>query len=266
MGSKFECTGVTYKEDVILENDVASVKGRASLFRLGQAENIEVLDLLMDQVTSRRQELPDGWLNADGFTILFQTNEYEDCHHVDKGAIFYLEEGARLRDFNSDFDKCSALSGGLAYLTGHGTYLQIKSPKKIIRSLNAYQGAVVYLEKGATVEITGGVSVKYSEAYEGTVAYAHDRARVIVHDNISVTYNKALKRGLFSVTGGSQLYLTDATIQRNTIGLESAIVHWENNRVDHHLIDGSVVVDVMINTILQSWFTDSLIELNEIED
>lgn len=157
----------------------------------------------MDQTTSSRQELPDGWLNAETFTMMFQTNEYEDCHHIDKGAIFYLEEGARLRDYNSDYDKCSALSGGLAYVTGHGTYFQIKSPIKTIRSLNAYQGAVVYVEKGATVEFRDGVNVKYSEAYEGTVAYAHDRARVIAHSDLSISFNKALKRGLFSVTGGS---------------------------------------------------------------
>jgi len=44
--STFTCTDVTYDEDVIMRNDISSVQGRASLFRLGQVENIEVLPLL----------------------------------------------------------------------------------------------------------------------------------------------------------------------------------------------------------------------------
>lgn len=44
---------------------------------------------------------------------------------MEKGAIFYLEEGARLTEMKSVYEDCSALSGGLAYITGHGTYLHL---------------------------------------------------------------------------------------------------------------------------------------------
>ena len=97
-------------------------------------------------------------------------------------------------------------------MTGHGTYLQIKTPQKVLQTLSAYQGAVVYAEKGATVDFSTSLSVKYTEAYEGTIAFANDRARVIVHDGLSVSYCVAFKRGLFSVSGGSQIYLEKADI------------------------------------------------------
>ena len=122
---------------------------------------------------------------------------------MEKGGIFYLEEGARVQDLRSDYTECSALAGGLAFVTGHGTYLQIKTPSAYITKMYAYQGGVLYIEKGATVEMTDSVTIKYSHAVEGTVAFVNDRARVIVHNAISLEYNKVFRRGLFSVTDGS---------------------------------------------------------------
>jgi hypothetical protein len=88
--------------------------------------------------------------------------------------------------------------------------LHIESPKATISKFYAYQGGIFYVEKGATVEFVSGVTFKYSQAYEGAIAYAHDRARIIAYDNIEIAYNKVFKRGLFSVSGGSQIYLEDA--------------------------------------------------------
>lgn len=58
----------------------------------------------------------------------FERNKYTGCNHAEKGAIFYLEAGARLIDLQSDYESCSAMSGGLAFVTGHGTYLKIELP------------------------------------------------------------------------------------------------------------------------------------------
>lgn len=44
--SKFTCTDVPFKAQVIMLNDISGAQGRASLFRLGQAENIKVLPIL----------------------------------------------------------------------------------------------------------------------------------------------------------------------------------------------------------------------------
>ena len=92
----------------------------------------------MQKEASYRNNLPDGYLDTSEFNLVFEDNSYEGCNQVEKGAIFYLEEGARLRDESSDYYKCSALSGGLAYLTGHGTYLKITSPDSTISKIYAY--------------------------------------------------------------------------------------------------------------------------------
>ena len=67
----------------------------------------------------------------------------------------------------------------------------------------AYHGALVYVEKGATVEMTNSITVRYSEAYEGTIAYVNDRARFILNKSCQISYNRAHRRGLFSVYNGS---------------------------------------------------------------
>ena len=74
--------------------------------------------------------MPDGWLDKETFLLTFETNTYENCNQIDKGAIFYLEKGARISDKNSDYRDCSALEGGLAYVTGHGTYLHLSEPRR----------------------------------------------------------------------------------------------------------------------------------------
>lgn len=73
------------------------------------------------------------------------------------------------------------------------------------------------------------------------------------------------KRGLFIVTDGSQIYLKDSKIYANTIGLDSAIVHFENNRIEYQLLDGVWTPrDPAVNTILKSWLIDSEFSNNKI--
>lgn len=139
---------------------------------------------LLQKEASERQVVPDGYLDETEFTMQFQQNTYTGCNQVDKGGIFFLEEGARLRDYRSDYDKSSAIRGGLAYVTGYGTYLHIESPSGSINNMKAYKGAVFYIENGATVRVNTAVSFRYNSAYEGTIAFAIDGARFIAEDNI----------------------------------------------------------------------------------
>ena len=163
-----------------------------------------------------------------------------------------------MRETGSRFSQNSALNGGIAYVTGHGTYLHFQSSSEI-RDINAYYGGMFYVEKGATVEVTD-TAVKYNEAYEGLFAYVNDRSRAIVHDRIEISDNRVHKRGVFIITEGSQLYLDDATIQRNRIGLDSAIIHAENNRLEYHLEDADQWQDVYV----MSWVENTYITKNEI--
>lgn len=130
----------------------------------------------------------------------------------------------------------------------------------------AYQGGLLYIEKGATVEMTDSVTIKYSHAVEGTVAFVNDRARVIVRNAISIEYNKVFRRGLFSVTDGSQIYIDDSNIRYNDVGLDSAVLHAENNRVEYHNIDGSVKDAQDKEAQMRSWIENSKVEKNDIED
>ena len=191
-------------------------------------------------------------LDATEFNLQFYGNTYNDCNQVDKGAVFFLEEGARLRDEASDYSDCSALAGGLAFVTGHGTYLKITKPRGYITSMFAYQGGVFYAEKGATVEMTEAVTIKYSHAYEGTAAYVVDRAHFFAYNDIHIQYNKVFRRGVFSVTDGSQIYIDDAEISNNKVGFDSAVIHAENNRIEYHLDEGPDS-----NVFLESWLENS---------
>ena len=75
--------------------------------------------------------------------------------------------------------------------------------------MKAYKGAVFYIENGATVEVRTAVSFRYNSAYEGTIAFAIDGARFIAEENIQIYFNDVNRRGLFSVTDGSQIILYD---------------------------------------------------------
>lgn len=108
------------------------------------------------------------------------------------------------------------------------------------------------------------ISIRYSSAYEGTIAYVTDRSRFILHDSVSIEFNKVFRRGLFSVTDGSQILMSDVEIMSNKIGLDSAVLFAENNRVEYHLIDGSFVVSAMEKIVLLSWIDDTVIRRNEI--
>jgi hypothetical protein len=70
--------------------------------------------------------------------------------------------------------------------------MHLKTPTKAVKRLNAYQGGIFYVEKGATVEMASykglsGIRINYCQAYEGTIAYAHDRARIIADDTLDLT-------------------------------------------------------------------------------
>ena len=129
-------------------------------------------------------------------------------------------------------------------------------------SMFAYQGAIVYIEKGATVEMKNNVKVRYSEAYEGTVAFIKDRARLIMETSVDISYNRAYRRGLFYISDGSQIYLNDATIFGNKAGYDSVIMHFENNRIEHHLVDGSQSISAMAIRVLQSWVENVQVSRN----
>jgi len=64
-------------------------------------------------------------MDANAFKNQFSDNTYIDCNNIRRGAIYHLENGARLRDSHGDYRRNSALEGGIAYLSGDGTYLQI---------------------------------------------------------------------------------------------------------------------------------------------
>ena len=137
-----------------MENQITQAKGRVGLFRLGESENVAVLPILdKNYIDTSASIYPNGYLDPEYFSLVFENNEYQGCNQVEKGAIFYLEEGARLYDKGSEYYKCSALQGGLAYLTGHGTYLKLYEPDTTITKIYGYQGGAFYIEKGATVEL-----------------------------------------------------------------------------------------------------------------
>lgn len=97
--------------------------------------------------------------------------------------------------------------------------------------LYAYQGAIVFVEKGATVEMVNNIIVRYSEAYEGTVAFVNDRSRFIMTTSIDISYNRAHRRGLFYISDGSQIYLNELRVFGNSGGYDSVVLYAENNRV-----------------------------------
>lgn len=72
-----------------------------------------------------------------------------------RGAIYYLENGARVSEMNSSYTDNSALEGGIAYLKGDGTYLKISSLQyPYIQKTFAYYGALFFATDGATAHIS----------------------------------------------------------------------------------------------------------------
>lgn len=83
---------------------------------------------------------------------------YSGCNQVDRGSVFYLEKGARLKDTTSSYSGLSAIEGGVAYIDGDGTYLTIQQAK-LVKTIYAYYGAIVYVINGATAEITTQITI-----------------------------------------------------------------------------------------------------------
>ena len=201
----FECKNVDADiEDVIFKYDIAAVVGRPSVFRLGESIN----NVVMEQITTekaRKSEIYTGLLDPSLFTMQFADNTFSTCHHMHKGAIYYLEEGARIRDLRSDYGYASALHGGVAFVTGDGTYFHYASgdSEPYIEQVKAYYGGFAYVEHGATVEVKTEVRQQFCEAYEGVAFYAINRARVVTRDGVKFQSNKARKRALFVILEGS---------------------------------------------------------------
>ena len=96
--STFSCENLSADVDeVIFKYDTAAVTGRASVFRLGESINNEVLEQITTE-TARNADVEEGLRDGDLFTMQFADNTFAACHHMHKGAIYYLEEGARMRD------------------------------------------------------------------------------------------------------------------------------------------------------------------------
>ena len=76
--SDFTCESAQYSERVVMNNDIESVQGRPSLFRLGESENVEKLDIL--QKEAYNAYLPDGWLDSAQFKLVFADNVYSGCN------------------------------------------------------------------------------------------------------------------------------------------------------------------------------------------
>ncbi len=66
-------------------------------------------------------QVADGCVDATFFRNQFITNQYKNCNNVRRGAIYYLENGARFSETNSSYTDNSALEGGIAYLKNDGT-------------------------------------------------------------------------------------------------------------------------------------------------
>ena len=62
-------------------------------------------------------------------------------------------------DERSDFGSASALHGGIAYVTGDGSYLAYTNSQNgpNINQIFAYYGGFAYIEEGATVELKSNV-------------------------------------------------------------------------------------------------------------
>ena len=73
------------------------------------------------------------------------------------------------------------MQGGIAYVSGHGSYLLVDNPNADITEVYGYQGGLMFIEKGATVEMKNQIVVRYTEAYEGTVAFVTDRSRFMMY-------------------------------------------------------------------------------------
>jgi hypothetical protein len=123
---------------------------------------------------------------------------------VRRGAIYYLENGARVSEMNSSYIDNSALEGGIAYLKGDGTYLKISNLQyPYIQKTFAYYGALVFATDGATAHISSVPKIHFNSAFEGVIAYLENRARLILKDCVEVKNNKVRKRGLINALTGS---------------------------------------------------------------
>jgi len=171
------------------------------LFRISDSTGSEVQPALNPFFDER---FSNGLLDSTEFKNQFSSNQYKHCNNVRQGAIFYLENGARVAETNSSFTDNSALEGGIAYLKGDGTYLHIsKIQFPFFKQTRAYYGAIVFATDGATAQISSIPRINSNTAFEGVIAYLDNRARLYLKDLVEVNDNEVRKRGLITALAGS---------------------------------------------------------------
>lgn len=73
------------------------------------------------------------------------------------------------------------MDGGVAYITGDGTYLAISNLTwPYFGNQYAYYGGVIFANDGATAHISNATQLSLSTAFEGVLAYLQNRARLLV--------------------------------------------------------------------------------------
>ena len=120
-----------------------------------------------------------------------------------KGAIYHIQKGGRVYDRQSNYGSSSALYGGIAFVTGDGSYLEIDSPTEKFLNIRAYNGGLFYIEDGGTVLVQKNIDISFCQAFEGVIAYANMRGRFVMRFDVVIKSMKIEKRGLFTILGGS---------------------------------------------------------------
>lgn len=108
-------------------------------------------------------------------------------------------------DRGSQYADLSALKGGIAYVEGDGSYLQIQSDlsQMTIQNIYAYFGGVFFAENGATVVMQDNLIARRIEVYEGAVAYLQSRGRLVARSKINISDNKMRTRAVVVALSGS---------------------------------------------------------------
>ena len=159
--SQFTCEGVAYNEDTIFEMDVDQIEGRASLFNLGDSQNSEIMEVIETDIVGSSSGVEKGLRSPFTFPIQMSFNKFIDCQHMHRGAIYHIQKGGRVYDRQSNYGSSSALYGGLAFVTGDGSYLEIDSPTDKLMNIRAYNGGLFYIEDGGTVLLQKNIDISF---------------------------------------------------------------------------------------------------------
>ena len=101
-----------------------------------------------------------GDIDYAGLGLIFDNNFVGNtasyCNHIDKGSIYFLERGAKVKDERGNYSNNSAMRGGFAYIKDPETYFVFTKPATKLLNTRAYFGGIFYLEKGAIARLVGG--------------------------------------------------------------------------------------------------------------